>query len=821
MVRTEVLRQGFTPVYLDTFPKEWEACWILMEHHLSRSALVIHLAGMTYGGEPAHRPAAEARRSHAQLEFALARSLGKPVHPLVFASEFPFDPCPDEPDDLQALQEAHRERLIRHHGSEIWVRTAVGLRDQIQSLRERLAEMVSAPPLGSPPAADPAPAPAPVTPRSPAPPAPANIALPWHPPAAAADFVGRSLEKETLMEALRNERRVAVCGVRGIGKSALIAAALTEMGPGPDAPGPFKGGIVSYNFEISPGYHAALAAILAQAGFEDLADTRHEAATLQLLARSDVCLVLEGCQAADSVDRVLALASGCYVVIEGQEPTSHAHLPTVHLRQLSPEDSAFLLYRARLSAEASPSEAAVAATAAAAVLPPLESSVWLQLATRLGAHPLILKMMAHRLSADQASPDTLVGHLERSGINYFDTLNHEPTGVPRVFVSYTSEFARVDQRALPAWYALSLHADAPAPESVLAAALDIPHEEVEAHLELLIRWHFVKGYEIPSPDTPAPERGWKLTSRALAESARLQWEWRDPIQQNPLFEPRAVYRRWRDWGLSYLHTCWKTRSVVGGAARYRLLEPHLHALLASIERNEGASSPNLLAALRWLSALHRLMGRFAAAQPLSERLVSLSESLYGPEHPETLNSLNNLATLHYRKGDLSAAEPLYRQSLALREKILGSEHPDTLSSKNNMANVLADRGDVRGAEALYRTTLTARQQVLGTTHQDTLVSAKNLANLLLDKGEFAEAEPLYRDTLDQQRKVLGPHHPDTAMTAYNYARLCVQLRRLPEAVSLASQAVEAARTIFAEGHPHRQRYEQLLARLNPQTAARN
>lgn len=819
MVRTEVLRQGFTPVYLDTFPKEWEACWILMEYHLSRSALVIHLAGMTYGGEPAHRPAAEARRSHAQLEFALARSLGKSVHPLVLAPEFPFDASPDEAGELQTLQEAHRERLLHRHGRQIWVTNAAELRDQIQSVKDRLGAGVSSQTSGNPGGAVPPPLPPPqsapgIAPET-APPAMSPESRPWHPPATNSELFGRKLEKEEVIENLKKRRKVAVNGLRGIGKTSVIATALTELGPGPDAPGPFTGGIVRYNFEISPGYHAALAAILAQAGFAELADTRHEAATRQLLARPDICLVLEGCHVAESLDRLVELATGCYLILEGQEVSGVGKVPTVQLGPLSREDGAALLYHTWLMAEETPADRS------GPPVPPRDSPVWLHLATRLGAHPLILKLMGYRLWADQVAPEAFLGRLEKSGINYFTTLSHEPSGVAWVFANYTPEFAREDPRALPAWYALSLLADAPAPESVLAAVLDIPSEEVESHLELLIRCHFVRRHEIPGQARSDGEQGWKLTSRALAESGRLQWEWRDPIQQNPLFDPRAVYRRWRDWGLNYLHTCWKTRSVVGGAARYRLLKPHLHALLASIERNEGASSPNLLAALRWLSALHRLMGRFAAAQPLSERLVSLSESLHGPEHPETLNSLNNLATLHYRKGDLKAAEPLYRQALALREKILGSEHPDTLSSKNNMANVLADRGDVRGAEALYRTTLAARQQVLGPEHQDTLVSAKNLANLLLDKGEFAEAEPLYRETLDQQSKVLGPHHPDTAMTAYNYARLCVQLRRVPEAVKLVRQAVEAARTIFAEGHPHRQKYEQLLARLNPQSAARN
>lgn len=848
LVRAEILQLEATPVHVDHYPAQWAAAWSLMEHHIGKCDAMIHLAGSCFGPEPANRPTAEPRRSYAQLEYAMARSLGKNVFTVVCDAEFPFLSHPPEQEEAETLQHSHQERLVRHNGGEIRVQDMDGLRARIRQLKdwidktqEQLSQSPSSTPAQASPQAPPTTALTPGTELFVKPAKPRN-ALPWHAPQLAPNFVGRTLEKESIQQALKTSFRVCVTGSRGIGKSSLIAASLAQIAPGPDAPGAYTGGVFRYNFHEAQGHYSALAGILNQAGLGEIPDTKHEAAVKQLLSKPDVCLILEGAEAAENLARLLQLAGSAHVVVEALHPFTLPGVPTVTAHPLSLEDGAFCLYRSRLGKEphaavtaaaAQPELAGVRGSSADAAhgapsapppahsLPQFNDPVWQEIAGRMGAHPLILELTAQHLSAEQIAPSSYLARLRRDGIDFLETIASEKKNVPWILAQCAQSFNGLDAAALPAWYALSLHAPTPAPTLSIATAMGVRPSEVEAPLQHLTRRGFLTEQEVPGAEPGTREKAWTLTSVGLAEAARLQWEWRDPIQQHSIFDPRAVYQRWRDWVLTYLRQCWKTRSVVGGTERYQVLEPHLHALLRAIERNEGISSPNLLAALRWLSALHRLLGRFASAQPLSERLLSLSQSLYGPEHPETLSSMNNLATLHYRKGDLGAAEPLYRHTLQLREKILGADHPDTLSSKNNMANVLADRQDVNGAETLYRASYEGRVRILGPEHQDTLVSAKNLANLLLDKGEFHLAEPLYRSTLEAQLRVLGSLHPDTAMTSYNYARLCVQLRRPQEAITLAQHAVDTARQIFPEGHPHRQRYEQLLSRLMPENPGKN
>ncbi|WP_075089054.1 DUF4062 domain-containing protein [Verrucomicrobium spinosum] len=153
LVRAEILQMEATPVHVDNYPTQWAAAWSLMEHHISKCDAMIHLAGSCFGPEPANRPTAEPRRSYAQLEYAMARSLGKTVFAVVCDAEFPFLSHPPEQEEAAALQHSHQERLVRHNGAEIRVqdmealRTSIRrLKDWIDKTRQHLAQEPPSPP---------------------------------------------------------------------------------------------------------------------------------------------------------------------------------------------------------------------------------------------------------------------------------------------------------------------------------------------------------------------------------------------------------------------------------------------------------------------------------------------------------------------------------------------------------------------------------------------------------------------------------------------------------------------------------------------------
>ncbi len=114
----------------------------------------------------------------------------------------------------------------------------------------------------------------------------------------------------------------------------------------------------------------------------------------------------------------------------------------------------------------------------------------------------------------------------------------------------------------------------------------------------------------------------------------------------------------------------------------------------------------------------------------------------GPEDPRLATSLNNLALLYQARGKYAEAEPLQRRSLTIREKVLGPQHPNVATSLNNLAGLYQDQGKYAEAEPLQRRSLTILEKVLGPQHPDVATSLENYASLLRATNRGSEAAPL-------------------------------------------------------------------------------
>ena len=77
-----------------------------------------------------------------------------------------------------------------------------------------------------------------------------------------------------------------------------------------------------------------------------------------------------------------------------------------------------------------------------------------------------------------------------------------------------------------------------------------------------------------------------------------------------------------------------------------------------------------------LAAFYLGQGRYAEAEPLYKRSLTIFEKALGPNHPDVATSLNNLAELYNKQSRYAEVEPLFKRSLAIGEKALGPNHPD-------------------------------------------------------------------------------------------------------------------------------------------------
>jgi len=90
----------------------------------------------------------------------------------------------------------------------------------------------------------------------------------------------------------------------------------------------------------------------------------------------------------------------------------------------------------------------------------------------------------------------------------------------------------------------------------------------------------------------------------------------------------------------------------------------------------GEFHADVVATLNNLRVLHRIYGRYAQAEPLPTRALTIKEKLLGLDHRDVALSVVNLAQLCVVQGQPEKAEPLYRRALAIRERALGLSHPE-------------------------------------------------------------------------------------------------------------------------------------------------
>ena len=70
--------------------------------------------------------------------------------------------------------------------------------------------------------------------------------------------------------------------------------------------------------------------------------------------------------------------------------------------------------------------------------------------------------------------------------------------------------------------------------------------------------------------------------------------------------------------------------------------------------------------------------------------------------------MSRLSGLYYTQGRYAEAEPLYKRALTIREKALGSGHPDVAESLNNLAELYRAQGRYADAERTTRSAFPLR-----------------------------------------------------------------------------------------------------------------
>jgi hypothetical protein len=296
---------------------------------------------------------------------------------------------------------------------------------------------------------------------------------------------------------------------------------------------------------------------------------------------------------------------------------------------------------------------------------------------------------------------------------------------------------------------LRLLGEAEIPVDELGAKLE---EIARRHLDLLKRWSLLE-----EDDDPAIR---KLTDAAKAAIDAGDYDRADQLLAEAEGQDLAAARQAQE--LAAQATAAANRRFLSAAAKrskrgeLRLIQfdyegaaRHFQAAADLVPPGEPLVLANYLmrAGSAWRDA-----ARFAQAQPMVERALSIREQNLGSEHPDVAVSLNDLALLHLHQAQLSEAEPLMRRALAIDEASYGAEHPEVAADLNNLAQLLQATNRLSEAEPLSRRHVLiflAFTRDTGHRHPHLVAALSNYWGLL-SAGEWTETE------MQERLRSLGP-----------------------------------------------------------------
>lgn len=241
--------------------------------------------------------------------------------------------------------------------------------------------------------------------------------------------------------------------------------------------------------------------------------------------------------------------------------------------------------------------------------------------------------------------------------------------------------------------------------------------------------------------------------------------------------------------------------LLNGKAQHDFAEPLCRRALAIREVIYGRNHSEVAATLNNLACLLVATNRLAEAEPLVRRALTIDEATFGSDDPRVATDLNNIAQVLVATNRLAEAEPLMRRALTIDETCYGQDHPNIARDLNNLAGLLRRTNRLAESETMVRRALAINETIYSKDHPKVAGDLNNLAQLLQDSNHLAEAEPLMRRALAIDEASYGKDHPDVARDLNNLAALLQAMNRLAEAEPLMLRALAIDEASFGENHP--------------------
>lgn len=234
---------------------------------------------------------------------------------------------------------------------------------------------------------------------------------------------------------------------------------------------------------------------------------------------------------------------------------------------------------------------------------------------------------------------------------------------------------------------------------------------------------------------------------------------------------------------------------------YRESEQLFRASLAINERVFGPDHIRVASVLNNLASLLHATGATGDAESLFRRSLAINEVAYGARDPRVAAILGNLAACLEKADRFGEAETLYQRALEIDEQALGPSHRSVARDLSNLGEILRITNRLSDAEPFYRRALAIIEADSAEEDLELASMLSNLATLLSDTNRFDEAEPLYQRALQIDERALGPEHPEVATILDMLGNGLRDASRLMEAKDLHERALAIREAAFGPDHP--------------------
>jgi len=571
--------------------------------------------------------------------------------------------------------------------------------------------------------------------------------IPLQRPPRAPHFTDRKRELARLLDDLGPGRVATLCGPGGIGKTALAAEAVWTLAPGNEPPDRFPDGILLHSFYGQPDPALALEHIALSFG-EEIRPTPAEAA-LRALAGKQALLILDGAEETADLGAVLDVRGGCGVLV-----TSRARRDALATRQdvepLEATDAVELLRKWGGDRAA-------------------DTHATRQICQLVGRLPLAVRLAGRYLAE---TGESAAGYLEWLRETPLDALDHGQRRHQSVRVLLEKSLAQVSDAARQVLAVVGLLALAPFDREPIAAALDLPPNQLHKPLGELVSY----GLLLP-PSSPPPggiEGGLRYTvSHALVHTyaqeccrpadeiaGRLAGYYDTLARDQRELGPQGYARldAERAHLMRVLHACvegemWEAaRSLVWAVDGYLDMcgywTERVQALEMGIQAaRKVAHRRDEEAFLIMLGLAHAALGQVERAVGCYERAVIICREI-GHRQDEG-NALGNLGMAYRRLGEVRRAIAYYEAALEIDREI-GNRRGEG-ADLGNLGLAYADLGEVRRAIGAFEQGLEIAREM-----GDRRGEGARLGNLGLayaDLGDVRRAIGYYEQALEIAREI--------------------------------------------------------------------